>query len=418
MAAAAIFGLAGAASAKTFVVTKRGDPAPNGCKQRDCSLREAVIAANARPGRDVIELPNRRRPYRLAQENTLGGEDGALEGDLDITNHPLIVRHPGKGRATIDANGIDRAFEIFAGATTRLKKLTLTGGAQPSSGGGDGGAVRTDAPLSVFRSVIRGNVADDDGGGVDADQGEPLVIARSAIVRNRGLTGDGGGVNGGGSDGFVLVRSSRVVRNQAGGEGGGLEAADASVEIVFSTFARNGAASDSGGGVNNDGAGATAIRRSTFDRNRAGTDGGGLFADGPPVSIVNSTFAGNRADGTGGAIHARDGASVSLNAVTVARNVADADGEGMIGINGGGLFRLSSVGFEVENSLVALNVVGASGSIRNDCAGDSKIDSLGHNLVSTLGPASACDGFGPPAPGDIVGVNPRIGKLKRNGGPT
>src|SRR5688500_16535481 len=46
-----------AAHGATFVVTRTDDPAPNGCLPADCSLREAVDAANALGGADRIELP-------------------------------------------------------------------------------------------------------------------------------------------------------------------------------------------------------------------------------------------------------------------------------------------------------------------------------------------------------------------------
>lgn len=57
--------LGSSAQAATFEVTRTNDPAPNGCKKRDCSLREAVIAANNRNGADAIVLP-RRATYRLS----------------------------------------------------------------------------------------------------------------------------------------------------------------------------------------------------------------------------------------------------------------------------------------------------------------------------------------------------------------
>jgi hypothetical protein len=68
---------------------------------------------------------------------------------------------------------------------------------------------------------------------------------------------------------------------------------------------------------------------------------------------------------------------------------------------------------EVENSLVALNRLGDGA--RSDCAGDA-VTSLGHNLLTGLGPSGACTGFDDPT--DRVRSNPRIGLLKANGGPT
>ena len=49
LAAVALLATASAASADTYHPTRTDDPAPNGCKPKDCSLREAVIASNANP---------------------------------------------------------------------------------------------------------------------------------------------------------------------------------------------------------------------------------------------------------------------------------------------------------------------------------------------------------------------------------
>jgi len=371
----------GDASADTYVVTKRGDPAPDACKKRDCSLREAVRAAHERAGADVIELPNARKPYRLR----LGGidEDLGLVGDLDILNDPLVVKHPGKGRATIDAKGIDRVFDVHPGAPATFRKLVITGG----KSAGNGGAIRSAANLEVVGSRIAANEAGNEGGGIDIDAGA------------------------------INVRRSRIVRNSAGSDGGGGIKYDSSApgsQIVNSTIAGNDGGERGGGIFVSGGDGEVRISRSTIAQNRA-FDYGGIIVVNSTVVLVNSTVAANRAIGFAGGISAAD-AVVTLNAVTVARNVADADDDG--DGSAGGLFRFLASRFEVENSLIALNRLG-SGQ-RNDCDGNQPFDSLGHNLVSTLGPGGACEGFGPAAgrASDIVGAGPRIGKLKRNGGPT
>jgi CSLREA domain-containing protein len=49
-AVAAFLILPSVALANTYKPTRFDDPRPNGCKKTDCSLREAVIAANAHPG--------------------------------------------------------------------------------------------------------------------------------------------------------------------------------------------------------------------------------------------------------------------------------------------------------------------------------------------------------------------------------
>ena len=48
--------LCGVAHAATFSPTRFDDPPPDGCLPTDCSLREAVLAANAAPGADRIAL--------------------------------------------------------------------------------------------------------------------------------------------------------------------------------------------------------------------------------------------------------------------------------------------------------------------------------------------------------------------------
>jgi len=393
---------AGTAEAKVYEVTRTNDPPPNACKKRDCSLREAVLAANVRAGEDTILLPSRKKPYRLTRAGA--GEDVGETGDLDINNHPLAIVHRGKGRATIDGGGLDRVLHIQAGAATGLIKIAITNGATIS----DGGGILTDASLLLRRSVVARN-AGDDGGGIDLDVDADLTMQRSAL---RGNTGDGGGgVNTAGAGTLVKVVQSTIAGNKAGDDGGGLELAGGeTLRIIRSTIANNMTGS-LGGGVAAVGTGVVTVTSSTISGNRAEgafSEGGGLFIEGPTATITNSTIAHNRAQSTGGGIQTSGNATqISLNSVTVARNKADHAGGG--GTLGGGLHNEDSLSFEVRNSVIALNF---SDTTRNDCEGNL-FQSLGNNLLST---GFECDGFN--MPGDLVRDNPKLAKLKRNGGPT
>jgi CSLREA domain-containing protein len=84
LAAALVF-LLRPASAAPFPVTKTADTNDGVC-DADCSLREAIIAANLAVGADIITLPV--SPYSL----TIGGanENLAATGDLDITGDLTI----------------------------------------------------------------------------------------------------------------------------------------------------------------------------------------------------------------------------------------------------------------------------------------------------------------------------------------
>src|SRR5439155_19826905 len=74
------------AAAATFAVTRTDDPVPGACDS-DCSLREAVLAANAGSGGDTIVLPAGH--YRLTISGP--GEDAAATGDLDLTTSVMIA---------------------------------------------------------------------------------------------------------------------------------------------------------------------------------------------------------------------------------------------------------------------------------------------------------------------------------------
>ena len=81
------------AGAMDFTVTRTDDPAPNGCQPGDCSLREAVMVANALPGTDRVFLP--AGLYQLTISGT--AVDDAAVGDLDIDDNVEIL---GAGAAT------------------------------------------------------------------------------------------------------------------------------------------------------------------------------------------------------------------------------------------------------------------------------------------------------------------------------
>jgi CSLREA domain-containing protein len=386
---------AATAGAKTYEVNKRADHTPNGCKKKDCSLREAILAANARDGFDRVVLPE-KKTYNLAIENADPNEDAAATGDLDVSD-PLLVTHPGKGRAKVDANGIDRVFELLNGGSTTFKKIVIRSGddAEGDDDGGGGGIQAHDADLTLRRSSVSNNNADDTyGGGVELDGDSDLTMLRSAMNGNVSDS-DSGAIEGDGDAALVMTRS-KLNGNVSDGDGGAIYLDGSDARIVQTTIAGNRA--NGAGGIN--GNGALSIDRSTIANNVA-TSGssGGIETGGDPTTITNSTIAGNRADEDGGGIEVNG--PLALNAGTIVRNSS--------GEEGGGLFADTSDDIEVENSLIALNQAATAG---DDCAGDP-FESLGHNL---LGTATDCEGFD--ASGDFVNANPKLGLLKNNGGPT
>jgi CSLREA domain-containing protein len=375
---------AATASAKTYEVNKRSDHAPNGCKKKDCTLREAVLAANNHGGADKIVLPE-RKTYNLSiqNEDQEAGEDEGLTGDLDVTDD-VRVTHPGKGSAKVDANGIDRAFQLLEDASVTIKKLTIRGGAAPEGDSENGGAILLDGD----------------------DVGSSLILVRSKLVGNRAA--QYGGAIADYSDGRLTVLGSKVANNTAESDSGAIDISkDGSVLIKNTTISGNRSLESVGGASYVNANEGVSIVGSTISGNSADGVGGALDVTGDTLQITNSTIAGNHSEESGGGIFNGSG-EVSLNAVTVARNSADGAG--------GGLFNNVSIPFEVENSLIALN---QAGDVGEDCANGpgagAEFDSLGHNLLSELD-TDSCEGFD--VTGDFVNSNPKLGKLKNNGGPT
>mgnify|MGYP000176764070 CR=1 FL=1 len=199
--------LAPGADARTFEVTRTADTAPNGCATQGCTLREAVLAANARAGADTIEL----RPGKTYRIDIAGsGEDAGLTGDFDLTG-PTTVVTPRGPRALVFPDGADRAFEAFSRAAFQNIEirdgLAAQGGAIASHGGtiellrlrASGNAatatVSNDGPgrIEVSRSEISGNsdraIQDAGGGGVRVSRSRFAANNSSAV-----LVDDGGGI--------------------------------------------------------------------------------------------------------------------------------------------------------------------------------------------------------------------------------
>ena len=111
------------AHAQTFKVTRTDDPAPGACAPGDCSLREAVIAANVPGGPTRSRLPADN--YRLSIPGAGSGRPGRPRPAHDVT-----ISGAG-GLAIIDGNGLitgDRVFEVSAGAQVQMKRLRVAFG--------------------------------------------------------------------------------------------------------------------------------------------------------------------------------------------------------------------------------------------------------------------------------------------------
>ena len=119
------------ADAATFTVTKTADTNDGTCNG-DCSLREAITAANAAAGTDTITLPAGTYTLSIAGAN----EDANATGDLDITES-VTINGVSAATTIVDGGAIDRVFDVLAG-TSAINNVTIRNGLAPGTSGGGG----------------------------------------------------------------------------------------------------------------------------------------------------------------------------------------------------------------------------------------------------------------------------------------
>ena len=153
------------------------------------------------------------------------------------------------------------------------------------------------APLTIEGSAVTGNFSVFGGGGLYAFGGT-LEISTSVLSDNRtGLRGSqdaGGALLLGRSD--VTIRESLIWGNSATGNGGGIDASDGSLSILNTTIHGNTALR--GGGLFALGSANFAlVEGSTLTDNQAGREGGGLRTGPNHVRLRSTIVAGNTVEG-------------------------------------------------------------------------------------------------------------------------
>ena len=459
-ACALLLGAAGAEAA-TFTVnttndTSDADLADGLCADINgkCSLRAAIMQANYT---NVIGTSNTiivpAGVYTLTRP---GNDDSAVIGDLDITQ-PMTIQGAGSSLTIVDGNGAvtgDRVFQILSSAKeTTLSGMTIRNGSKVAgtfdSGGGlywDGGG----GHLHLSDLIVESSSSHYGGGiylnySADAD----VVVLDHVIVRNNTVSAAGGGLVVNFTDfsaGFDMVHC-QVYGNtafQGGGfyvQGspppppfGGLQFFHIETTDIYSNTAGHGAGFDSGlsgtnpvvflncnlhhnaaaflgGGIEN--YNTLAISNSTLYANTAGAQGGGIYTEGGAVTIVSSTISGNSVtNGSGGGVYNTvdtvhgTGGTLNLLNSTIASNSA-------VGGFGGGITNRSG-------TVIARDTIFAGNTAQNsssgpDFAGVLTSSSSNYDLFGNNGGLRFSGSF-PFA--CLFNVNPLLGPLQDNGGPT
>lgn len=291
---------------------------PPGDDQGLCTVRAAVMEANATSIAEHIEIP--AGTYNLTLPVAAGG------GPLVITRS-VTIRGAAAGSTILDADavnydgvsdcpnsGAERPVFTVSGGNVLIAYLTAQGGFAQNGGG----IVVTNGTAEITDAVIRRNAAFTGGGGV-LTNGGVTRIRRTSIIENCATGAFGGGIRNT-SNGQLWVYDSLVAANR----------------------------SNRAGGIRNDGA----------------------------LNLRNVTVSGNVAfsptAGTGG---------ISQNGFAVLNNVTVTNNTGLFtdpnSFFGGGIQTTASGTSVIKNSIIAQND-GQGGP--NDCAGELTFDSR-NNLI-------------------------------------
>ena len=377
------------AGAATIDVTGTGDEFAAGTS---CALREAVQAANIDADFGGCERTGGGSADSIVLEGgetysrTLGGVDDLnASGDLDVAGK-LTIKVIGGGKATIDANDLDRAIEVREGAKLTASKLVI-----------QNGTVTAGQPLLGGAGIL--------------SQGKVSLRSSQILAGNApGSSGQGGGIMSSGTS--MSLRKVTVADNDAGGLGAGIALLSGDLTVSGASIDGNDT-TRSGGGIylgSNQGD-SVEIERTTISGNTAAEDisnsgGGGLFVSSSneqSLRATNVTISGNQTKGRGGGIFEFDGDLV-LNAATITDNTTDTDADGTFPDGGG----ISGDHLVLKNSIVAGNFDLGATSPAPDCAGFLSMD---HTLV---GPGTGCDEAG----SNLAVADALLNPLGDNGGST
>ena len=197
--------------AATFTVNQTTDAGDGTC-DATCTLRDAILAANANPGDDIINFDP--TVFNTPQTITLNGTQ------LTIANGSgaLTINGTGADQLTISGNNASTVFRNDnTTASVVINALTITGG---NAGFGGGIANIVGGDLTFNNSVISGNNATHSGGGFNNDG---TLTLNNSTVNNNSASINGGGISNGGTTangGGVTLNNSTISGNSAPNGGG------------------------------------------------------------------------------------------------------------------------------------------------------------------------------------------------------
>jgi hypothetical protein len=275
----------------------------------------ATLYVDGTTGSDMGSCQNQATPcdtisYTISQA---GNDDiilitsGTYTENLTITGITLTLRGgygisgtqwlPGGVETIINGNRADRTVAIHSNNSV-LENLTITGGQTPVSQCWGGGVWVSDGQVTIRRSVIRDNIADCSGGGIEV---------------NRDL-----------GPAHLTIEDSVLVSNLSKNQGGGMTVWGASASLKRTHVISNTAADADngfGGGIAVDGPPSSlTVRDSIIENNYALLHGGALnlSASDSSIYITNTLIVSNSAENIN--VLAISNSDVFIESSTIADN--------------------------------------------------------------------------------------------------
>ena len=348
-----------------FVVNNSTDLDDGICGVNNCSLREAVNAANAQPSASEITF----NFAEAATTITLAGTELLINSPIAITTAP--------GKITISGNNQSRIFNVSAVGALTATWLTLING----SGGNNGGAILNNGTINLSLNSIYSNSAAN--GGAITNQGI-ATISGSSFYGNTAFDAGGAIVN---SGGVMTLTDSLVFGNSTssgldGALGGGVYNSG-SLTVSGSSFQTNSTTFGKGGAIAN--LGELIVNASTFSDTNQAALGGAIYTTGLSVmTLTNVTVSGNSAT-SGGGIYIDS--PTTINFTTIANNTNS------------GIFS-NGVSYAIKNSIITNPTTGVN------CAGTAP-NASGVNFAND----ASCSGFTNTATPLIDGLGYNIGRV-------
>ena len=363
------------ATADTYTVNTSSDNVvANACANHlaNCSLRGAIMAANANPGSTIA--------FSIIEFCGPSGCAITLQSVLPDITAPMSISGPTLFviQRSSSAPTSFRIFNVTTNGVVSFTSLTIAKGAVSS---GDGGGIQNDSSgtVTITNCTVRDNSAAGSGGGIFNKGPGTVNVTDSAFSNNHGSSG--GAIA---SNGPLVVKSSTFASNRAAGAnssspgvpgssglGGAIDVGSPGTLIVSnSSFVGNSAAGGSGGPGTLGGAGR----------------GGAISHRSNSLTITNCTITGNQV--MGGLAGGQD--------------------------FGGGIDNSGAA--TVKSSIIALN----SGNVGSSPDVNGSFTSAGFNLIGkrdgSTGFTTATDQTGTTA----APLDPKLDPngLQSNGGPT